>query len=668
MTANLWLSHRRSAAFGVVAATILCTVASGTILPNEWQFTQTLDVGASGLVRIDLPPETLDLCRSHLEDLRILDPSGHEVSYFIDRPAPRSESVVPAKEFRTEIERNATRLTIATGTNAPVQGVRLKTAGATEFIKPVRIEGSHDGNKWRQLGDREPIFRTSAGAARLEISFPEGVWEFLRLTIDDSRAAPIPFTGAEVLVARSNAATEAMSVTVTSRDESPGMTRIALNLGATNLTPASLQVETSEPLFTRAVTVAVPTVIGDDIAEQPLAASVVYRVDLNGKTESRLDIPIDSQIQSRELLLLISNGDSPPLAITQIRGQRRPVHVTFLARAAGRYSLLAGNHQCAAPNYDLSAMATDLKKVAAIEIRPGPPSANPDYKPNDNLSALSLAGATIDVEQWNFRKRVSFSAAGAQQIDLDFDVLSHATRELRDVRIVSEGRQIPFLLERTSILRKISLPLVLANDSKKPSVSCWSLKLPKAGLPITRIACVPGPGIFQREMRLSENPADERGDTYLHELGSATWRQLPNQKPRDLVIELTSPPLTDTLYLETDNGDNAAIEISDCRAYQPVTRAVFKVKAESAQPIWFYYGNVDASAPRYDVSLVADRLLWAERTSAAAGAEENMKSKGQRVGETLSGSSRYIFWGVLVLVVFSLLALIARLLPKTEQR
>jgi uncharacterized protein DUF3999 len=667
MRANRRICRRQSASFVLIAATILFAGAAQAMSPNEWQYAQPLDVKAGGLVRINLAPETLDLSRPHLEDLRILDPSGHEVSYFIDQPAPRSESILPAKQFRAEIERNATRLVIASGTNAPLQGVRLETAGTAEFIKAVRIEGSHDANKWRQLGDREPIFRTSGGVAQLETSFPDGVWEFLRLTIDDSRTAPVPFTGAEVLVARSTAATEAMPVTITSRDESPGITRIALNLWAANLTPASVQIETSEPLFTRVVTVAVPTVVGDDIAETPLSTSVVYRVDLNGKTESRLDIPVEGQIQSRELLLLISNGDSPPLTITQVRGQRRPVHVTFLAREPGQYSLLSGNHQCAAPNYDLSAMATDLKKVAATEIMPGPRSANPDYKPNDNLSALALAGAAIDVGAWNFRKPVNVSINGAQQIDLDFDVLSHATRELRDVRIVSEGRQIPFLLERTSILRKISLPLVSANDPKKPAVSRWSLTLPKAGLPITRIAWVAGPGIFQREMHLTENPADERGDTYSHPLGSATWRQLPNQQPHDLVIELTSPLLTDTLYLETDNGDNAPIELSDCRAFQPVTRAVFKVKAESAQPIWMYYGNSDAPAPRYDVNLVVHQLLRAERVSGAVGAEENVKSKSQRVGETLTGSGRYIFWGVLALVVISLLALIARLLPKTEQ-
>jgi hypothetical protein len=43
-----------------------------------------------------------------------------------------------------------------------------------------------------------------------------------------------------------------------------------------------------------------------------------------------------------------------------------------------------------------------------------------------------------------------------------------------------------------------------------------------------------------------------------------------------LVIELNARPQSDTLFLETDNGDNPAIELRDFRSHYPVTRLVFK--------------------------------------------------------------------------------------------
>jgi Protein of unknown function (DUF3999) len=672
------LPQGRSISINIALLTELCrgTLAlvflafAGTanaIIPNEWRFQQTVDVPAAGLVRVNIPPETLDAARPGLEDLRILDATGGEVPYVIEHPTPATSSTFRPKEFHAEMAPAATVLTIVTGTTLPLRGVRIEAPGTSEFIKGVKIEGSHDGRKWRELRDRQPIFRMPGGATNLQISFIQGAWEFLRVTIDDSKTAQVPFTGALLEAGGNESPVEALAVTVKSWDESLGVTRIALDLGATNLTPAFLRLETPERLFTRVVTVAVPVVAKDDIAEQPIARAVIYRVDLNGKNESHLDIPIDRQVQSRQLLLLIANGDSPPLAFNEFNGQRRLVQVTFLAKEPGRYLLLSGNKQCALPNYDLSSLAADVKQAAATEIRPSPLVAMPDYKPADNLAAIAWQGAKIDVAPWKFRKHLDVSGSGARQVELDTDVLAGATHDLRDVRLVRDGKQIPFLLERTSILRAVPLPDKAETDKDRPALSRWSLKLPKAGLPLTRIVCSAAPGIFQRDFRLFENIVTERGDSYARQLVSANWRQIPGEKRRDFVLELNTGPTTDTLTLETDNGDNPPIELSAFRAYYPVTRMVFAATNDSTEPVWLYYGNPDAPAPRYDVNLVAAQLLGAERESAAVGPEEAFNSTAGQVGAALTGAKRYIFWGVLALAVITLLLLISRLLPKAEQ-
>ena len=65
-----------------------------------------------------------------------------------------------------------------------------------------------------------------------------------------------------------------------------------------NLTVASLGIETTDPVFVRRVTIAVPELANDKIGEQTLCAGSVYRVDFNGKAESQVEIPIDRQIQA----------------------------------------------------------------------------------------------------------------------------------------------------------------------------------------------------------------------------------------------------------------------------------------------------------------------------------------------------------------------------------
>src|SRR5262249_45602455 len=157
----------------------------------------------------------------------------------------------------------------------------------------------------------------------------------------------IPFSGAHLHKARTTAPAEAVAVTVKSRDESPGTTRLALDLGAANLTLGSLRIESNEPVFTRAVTLAVPEVGHNGIGERKIADVWIYRVNVKGKNEAHLEVPLESEIHTRELLVLVRNEDSPPLSIDSVRADRRLVRLTFFANQPGQYSLLSGNSQCA---------------------------------------------------------------------------------------------------------------------------------------------------------------------------------------------------------------------------------------------------------------------------------------------------------------------------------
>lgn len=646
--------------------TLLCATSLLAFEPNEWRQIQTLNVPASGLVQVNLPATTLDAAQPGLEDLRIVDAAGNRVPYLIERPAPEAESMLRPKEFRSTIEGGTTRLLLETGTTAPIAGVSLETP-ASQFVKAVQVEGSHNGANWKKLATGEPIFRLPDGVAKLRASFAEEAWEFLRLTIDDRRSDPVPFIGAQLHRPRSAAPAEAVPIKIKSRDESLGVTRLALDLGASNLLLASLRIDTSEPLFTRSVTLAAPEIAEDSSRERTLGEAVVYRVDVDGKSEARLDIPVEQKIESRELFLLIRNQDSQPLSINAVRGERRLVRLIFFANQPGRYSLFSGNSQCPPPQYDLSALSEQLKNATATDVELSSLAPNPNYTPPEALAALTLIGAKIDVAKWKFRKLVPLTQSGAQQIELGPDLLTHALPDQRDLRLVREDRQIPFLLEQTSISRPIQLNTVLANDPKTPTLSRWSLKLPQATLPITRVVCTSASPLFDREMRLWEEVTDERGDKFPRELGRARWDQTPAKTTREFIIQLNPPPQSDTLFLETNNGDNPAIELREFRCYYPVTRVIFKAAFDSTQPVWLYYGNREASAPHYDLSLVAGELLRADRVTVVSGGEETLSSRAERVGETLTGSARYMFWGALGLVVVALLTLVSRFLPKPEQ-
>lgn len=649
----------------LLAASLGLGLRLTAITPAEWSHTQTLDVESAGLVRVELPPATLDAARHSLEDLRLVDSAGKEVPYLIDRPLPRSGSVIRAKDFRTEIANDLSTITLQTGTTLPLMGVTLETP-AVGFTKAARVEGSHEGNNWQELATGQPIFRFPHGAEKMEVQFTPGAWEFLRMTIDDTRSQPVPFTGAQLQTAGVTAPSGSVSVSIKSRNENPGVTRLSIDLGAANLPVAFLDIQTPEPLFTRNITLAVPEVAEDGVREQPMGHATIYRVDIDGKKEERLEIPVEKTIRSRELILMIRNEDSPPLAIDAVHAAQRLTRLIFFANGPGRYTLLSGNSQCPAPQYDLPALKGELNTAAASEAKLSPLAENPGYKTPEALAALPLGGVGIDdLSGWKFRKPLQLPGPGVQQLELDPEVLVHALPDQRDVRLVCDGKQLPFLFERPSISRDMALNASPVIDPKKPARSLWSLKLPHPGLPITRLACTTGSPLFQRDMRLWEEITDERGDKYPHELGHATWRQTPDHTAHEFDIQFDQAPAGDTLFLETDNGDNPAIDLHGFRCFYPLTRIVFKAVPDSTKPLWLYYGNPDAPTPHYDLSLVATELPRAEKNTAIAGAEEPVKASGVTgVNEAQGIPGGPIFWCVLGVVVIVLLVFVARLLPK----
>ncbi len=264
------------------------------------------------------------------------------------------------------------------------------------------------------------------------------------------------------------------------------------------------------------------------------------------------------------------------------------------------------------------------------------------------------------MSEWKYRKSVKLTRPGAQRIELDLEVLSHAQPGFGDLRVVSAGKQLPYILEPTSISRSLTPIVTAASDKKDPHLTRWIIKLARPSLPLTRLICVARTPLFQRDVSLYEELSDDRGEKCRRPLATASWVQTPDRSNKQFAVRLDSPPSSDTVVLETHNGDNPPIELEKFQAFYPATRILFK--AQPADALLLYYGNRRAAAPRYDLSLVAGQLLAADQSEAALGGEEQLKTswgEGHR-----PGTGGIIFWGMLAVVVVALLIIISRLLPK----
>jgi hypothetical protein len=191
-------------------------------------------------------------------------------------------------------------------------------------------------------------------------------------------------------------------------------------------------------------------------------------------------------------------------------------------------------------------------------------------------------------------------------------------------------------------------------------VSVWRLTLPQSGLPLRRLGLSSATPLFQRQIRIYEKLTDADGRVFENTLASGGWNRTPEPGvPETRDFALSDRLRTNTLWIETDNGDNPAIALGAVRVVHPVVRLIFKTTETEGFSLAF--GNPAVVAPRYDLSLVAVKLLTSSRNLAqlAAGGT-TVTAKPAFAG--IDGG--YIFWGALALVVIVLLVVVAKLLPK----
>lgn len=268
---------------------------------------------------------------------------------------------------------------------------------------------------------------------------------------------------------------------------------------------------------------------------------------------------------------------------------------------------------------------------------------------------VPAAGAPISLAGWGYRRKIEIKDEGVQQLDLDLETLAHAVSDLRDVRIVRDSQQYPYVTEHAAESHSYAPVVDAATDAKRPTMSVWKIRLPAEGAPITRLVCQTRAPLFDRQVTLSETT-----DEGQRLLGSAHWVRTPRDPFSALVLFLSNRPTTASVALEMDNGDNPGIALDNFQCEFAIVRLLFR--APTTPDTFLYYGNPQATAPSYDLALVAPQLRVASRLEASLAREEQLHAPAGQ----MTSPYAWLFWVVLVAVAAVLLIVIARMLPKNS--
>lgn len=658
-------SHSRRL-LGIVAVAVATGLGFGAIInPADWRWTQSLEVKEPGLVRVPLPPATLDGLRAGLADLRLLDPAGTEVAWIQEQPAGgiAPPPVRSSNSFTVSLKPQSTVVTVETDPTRPVVGMAL-SAGNGSFLKAAKVESSADARTWKVVVEGLPIFQNYQGQTRRQVSFPPVTAKTFRLTLDDSRSDPVPITGVQVheLEPGRTPVLETSPARIVLRDELPRETRLRLDLGFANRDIAHLEISSPDPFFTRRASIRERRFDRGEWSERPLVTGPLFRQPLpDGAAGPPARFEVGTTVGAREVVLVIENGDSPALPVSAVTIASHPVDILFWARGAGSYRLLAGNPECPAPRYDVAAFADRLGAARSQSASLGSIEPNPLFRPPPVTPDPFMLGGPLDVSQWRHRKPVAISREGPQELELDLEVLADSQPGLGDLRLVSEGRQRPYILEPKVSLRTVGVRLVSADDPKRPGISQWRLELPRGGIPLRSLELETTTPLFEREVTLLEKNNGPRGEQIRSILATTVWRRLPGAASGNLVLPLDGRPAGTTLWLEIRNGDNAPLTVLKATGAYAVGRLHFLAPVNPATTL--YYGNPSAAPPAYDLQLIASRVMDAPASVVVAGPAEWNQTSQQVRSWDLGNRGIWIFWGALALVVVSLLLILRRILP-----
>jgi hypothetical protein len=314
------------------------------------------------------------------------------------------------------------------------------------------------------------------------------------------------------------------------------------------------------------------------------------------------------------------------------------------------------------PQYDLDALSSRMGSMRGVRCDWGVVVPNPVYDDSVGLPVQEGLAGVIDVSDWSFRRGVTMGDRGAiQELELDSWVLARCRQGLEDVRLVSQGRQVPFILEKEGVSRSFALPGLLERDAVRPGVSRWRMELPDENIPVIRIACEVGTPFFDRVWKLYEEVEGSARGRSERLLDRGRWVRDLEDQGGVLWLSVGMRPRGRVLFLELDNGDNPELEIQSFSAYFRAPRLYFQAPAGGG--VELVCGNRLVEAPVYDLALLAPQVMAARRVRAELG-EVGEVSLGSTRNEVGGGAVTVFFWGVLILVVGGLSFLIMRLLPK----
>lgn len=327
-----------------------------------------------GFQEIILSPEIRSSSKKDLSDIRIFNSSNHEIPYFIQNSTIQPENSFeeyPIVSKKTEPKKNS-YITIALPSGNSNE-LTLIIANS-DVDKRYSILGSNDQQEWFGISDSQILYdlsSTTESSVTKTISYPLSAYKFLRIEFDDKKTLPVNVLKAGNLNKKKQAQhyyeiiPKKLNVNEIPSNKA---TQIHIVYDQPQIIN-QLVFKISKPTYYTRQAILYKKVSRQIKRKSQLVDEIIATFELNSNSQNTFTIP---EIFEMELYIKIENQDNPPLAISAITFNQKPVALIADLNTSEEYILKTGNKSLTKPEYDLSnfkyKIITSLPQTSIYEI------------------------------------------------------------------------------------------------------------------------------------------------------------------------------------------------------------------------------------------------------------------------------------------------------------
>lgn len=353
-------------------------------------------IGENGFYRILLPPEVSSCINASFSNLRITDASGLPVPFITGAETEvvaATEFVPYAIEEKTTLADSCTIIVLRNDANVSINHIHLVIRNAA-VLKEAALFGSDDRKTWYALRDKfllGYIENTQGNAGVKMIDLPASDYAYYKIWINDEHSAPLNIIDAGYYKNIPQAVRYQELPVETIQQENDlklGKSYVRITLDTLHVIDRISWNISGVPFYQRTASIYTERLTTDKKGKERKYREYVGGFQINSRHASIQYVP---STRTDNLLIVIYNGDNPPLVMGKIKLHQVSRYLVAWLKKNESYTMKFGAEDMQAPDYDLESFRDNIPGTLPAMMPATPVSLiSPEVTPQATIFTTTL--------------------------------------------------------------------------------------------------------------------------------------------------------------------------------------------------------------------------------------------------------------------------------------